>query len=157
MEELTQNTPIGCKTALVTNKCDLAFREVPEEDVRNFAHQNNLLYYETSALWNRDDDEFVMNSLNKGGIGVLIDSMVEEIIDDIVTERLSNVHNNTLGVGSASECGQYTTPRGRENPFGGHGQDYAPYPGRVSGAIRLGGGGGGRTLYEAEEDNGCQC
>ena len=38
VEELTQNTPIGCKTALVTNKCDLAFREVPEEDVRNFAH-----------------------------------------------------------------------------------------------------------------------
>ena len=32
---------------------------------------------------------------------VLIDSMVEEIIDDIVTERLSNIHN-TLGP-SASE------------------------------------------------------
>ena len=93
-----------------------------------------------------------MNSLNKGGIGVLIDSMVEEIIDDIVTERLSNVHSNTMGP-SASECGQYTTPRGRENPFGGHQSDY---PGRVSGAIRLGGG-GSRTLYEAEEDNGCQC
>ena len=94
---MTQNTPIGCKTALVTNKCDLAFREVSEDEVRSFAHQNNLLYYETSALWNRDDD-LVTNVDCRGGIGVLIDSMVEEIIDDIVTERLSNVHNtNTLG------------------------------------------------------------
>ena len=38
VEELTQNTPIGCKTALVTNKCDLAFREVSENEVRSFAH-----------------------------------------------------------------------------------------------------------------------
>ena len=85
---MTQNTPIGCKTALVTNKCDLAFREVSEDEVRSFAHQNNLLYYETSALWNRDDDDLVTNVDCRGGIGVLIDSMVEEIIDDIVTERL---------------------------------------------------------------------
>ena len=92
VEELTQNTPIGCKTALVTNKCDLAFREVAEEEVRSFAHQNNLLYYETSSWWNRDDDEIVSNMNCRGGIGVLIDSMVEEIIDDIVTERLSNVN-----------------------------------------------------------------
>ena len=69
---------------------------MPEEEVRSFAHQNNLLYYETSSWWNRDDDELVSNAGCRGGIGVLIDSMVEEIIDDIVMERLSNVHN-TLG------------------------------------------------------------
>lgn len=91
VDELTQNTPLGCKTALVTTKCDLAFREVPEDEVRSFAHANNLLYYETSSWWNRDDDETVSNSCNRGGIGVLVDSMVEEIIDDIVTERFSVV------------------------------------------------------------------
>ena len=65
----------------------------------------------------------------RGGIGVLIDSMVEEIIDDIVTERVSNVHN-TLGP-SASEY-QHEMPF---NLTGGYG---TPGKGRVSGAIRLG-------------------
>ena len=78
---------MGCKTALVTNKCDLEFREVPEEDVRRFAHQNDLLYYETSAFWNRDDDEEDTGMPGRGGIGVLIDSMVEEIVEDIITDR----------------------------------------------------------------------
>ena len=55
--------------------------------------------------------------------------MVEEIIDDIVTERLSNVHN-TLGP-SASEYG-VSSPLGRENPFG-----YGSSAGKGR-AIRLG-------------------
>ena len=78
---------MGCKTALVTNKCDLEFREVPEEDVRRFAHQNDLLYYETSSFWNRDDYEEDTGMPGRGGIGVLIDSMVEEIVEDIITDR----------------------------------------------------------------------
>ena len=131
----------------MTNKCDLAFREVPEEEVRSFAHQNDLLYYETSSYWNRDDDELVFNADCRGGIGILIDSMVEEIIDDIVTERLSNIHN-TLGP-SASEYLGTNSPQGRELPFsiwekqrnqygpgdGGYGPN-----GRASTAIRLGQG-----------------
>ena len=87
-----------------------------------------------------------MNSLNKGGIGVLIDSMVEEIIDDIVTERLSNVHN-TMGP-SASDAGHpgLSSYGNQKMPFATS-NEY----GRVSG-IRLGQG-GNRQLYEAEEDN----
>lgn len=38
VEELSENTPHSCKTALITNKCDLGFREVSEEEVRCFAH-----------------------------------------------------------------------------------------------------------------------
>ena len=57
--------------------------------MRTFAHQNDLLYYETSAFWNRDDDDTVTGNPNRGGIGVLIDSMVEEIIDDVINERMS--------------------------------------------------------------------
>lgn len=153
VNEITQNTPIGCKTVLVTNKCDLAFREVPEEEVRSFAHQNNLLYYETSSWWNREDDESVSNVTGRGGVGVLIDSMVEEIIDDIVTERLSNVHNNTLGP-SASEYQGTTSPRGREMPFSVWEKQKSQL-GR--GGIRLG---QSRNLYEVEEENeqnGCGC
>jgi len=50
---------------------------VSEEEVRLFAHKNDLLYYETSALWNREDDESRTQKKNRGGIGVLIDHMVE--------------------------------------------------------------------------------
>ena len=78
---------MGCKIALVTNKCDLEFREVPEDSVRKFAHQNDLLYYETSSFWNRDDDEEDTGMPGRGGIGVLIDSMVEEIVEDILSDR----------------------------------------------------------------------
>lgn len=84
----------------------------------------------------------VSNAQCRGGIGVLLDSMVEEIIDDIVTERLSNVYN-TLGP-SASEYG------GKDDPFA--------YNGRPSGAIRL--GNNRRDLYDVEEEenaNGCGC
>jgi GTPase SAR1 family protein len=57
--ELSDNTPESCKMALVTNKCDLPedMHQVDETAVRVFAHQNSLLYYETSSFWNRDDDE----------------------------------------------------------------------------------------------------
>ena len=51
----------------------------------------------------------------RGGIGVLIDSMVEEIIDDIVTERMSNVHN-TLGA-SDYQHGNTSPTGGRDMPF----------------------------------------
>lgn len=77
-----------------------------------------MLYYETSSWWNRDDDEFVSNMNCRGGIGVLIDSMVEEIIDDIVTERISNVHN-TLGP-AGSEYQGAASPR-NDMPFNQYG------------------------------------
>ena len=77
---------------------------MPEEDARKFAHQNDLLYYETSSFWNRDDDEEDTGMPGRGGIGVLIDSMVEEIVEDIITDRqefhTQGRQNSPLGISS---------------------------------------------------------
>ena len=91
----------------------------------------------------------------------MIDSMVEEIIDDIVTERFSNVHN-TLGV-STSEYQDKSSPKNGAMPFSIWEKQRSLYGpnaranGRVSGAIRLDEG-QPRTLYEVEEEqSGCGC
>lgn len=68
-----------------------------------------------------------------------MDSMVEEIIDDIVTERLSNVHQ-TLGP-SASEY-----RHGTASPL----KEYGAAGSRPTGVVKLGEG-KERALYDEEE------
>ena len=103
-------------------------------------------------MWNRDDDELVTNVNCRGGIGVLIDSMVEEIIDDIVTERLSNVHNTLERQASEYHNHGNTSPRGGPFSMGDrHNQTKYYHGGRVSGGIKLGQN-NSRNLYDVEEE-----
>ena len=139
-ESVARSPPRPVKLHVSSDDEDADLRSPLEHDQRSTGSTAG-----SSGLWNRDDDELVSNAQCRGGIGVLLDSMVEEIIDDIVTERLSNVYN-TLGP-SASEYGGTQT---KDDPFA--------YNGRPSGAIRL--GHNRRDLYDVEEEenaNGCGC
>jgi hypothetical protein len=50
-----------------------------------FAHQNGLLYYETSAYWGRDlEGEDGGDSENRGGIATMVDQVVQEIVLEIM-------------------------------------------------------------------------
>ena len=55
-KNLLNKEPNGCKVAQVAIKCDLGLKEVPENGARKFAHQNDLLDYETSSFWIWDED-----------------------------------------------------------------------------------------------------
>lgn len=46
-------------------------------EVRKFAEQNGLIYFETSSFWDR---EKVIKEREKGGVGYLIHMMVEQIV-----------------------------------------------------------------------------
>lgn len=48
--ELRDRAPADLAIALASNKCDLTdLREVPTSEAKEYADENNLLYFETSA------------------------------------------------------------------------------------------------------------
>ena len=49
MNEIASNATLNIVTILVGNKTDLENRVISEEEGRNFANDNNLLFIETSA------------------------------------------------------------------------------------------------------------
>ena len=74
LNEVRENTPPECVIALLGNKADLSKqRQIAREEATAFAKTNSLLYFETSAFWNRDNP-FVTPV--EGGI----DGVFEEII-----------------------------------------------------------------------------
>lgn len=66
--ELRQFAEPDCTIVLVGNKVDLvnknqSQREITHEEVKTFAHDNNLLFYETSALSNENVNQAFENLL----------------------------------------------------------------------------------------------
>ena len=84
--DLTVQAEIGCITALIGNKLDLIekndkLREVSKEEAETYAKNNNMLFYETSAL----------NGNN-------INDIFEDLIQAIYTEKRKIPYlNNIVG------------------------------------------------------------
>ena len=57
IEECKNTAPKSILMVLVGNKCDLDNREVTEEEGREFAEKNGMLFFETSALTGKNVEE----------------------------------------------------------------------------------------------------
>eukprot|EP00347_Sterkiella_histriomuscorum_P003347 403364640 len=94
LRELSDNTQPNCQIALISNKCDLLETQQPvikENEVKKFAQQNGLIYYETSSYWDRQQ---VNKEGERGGIGALITLMVENIVNESLREDQYNNQYN---------------------------------------------------------------
>ncbi|CDW75547.1 rab2 gtpase [Stylonychia lemnae] len=86
LRELTDNTQPNCQIALISNKCDLLENQKPvikQEEVKKFAEQNGLIYFETSSYWDRQQ---IQVQGERGGIGYLVQSMVENVVREFMNE-----------------------------------------------------------------------
>ena len=57
MNEIASNATLNIVTILIGNKTDLDNRVISEEEGRNFASENNLLFIETSAKTGNNVEE----------------------------------------------------------------------------------------------------
>ncbi len=90
LNELKQYVEPDCVVMLIGNKVDLVDRndkkrEVSYEDAKGFAKENNLLFYETSAMSNF-------------GVNECFEDLLQEIYNERrkVTNKQKMLHNNMI-------------------------------------------------------------
>ena len=90
IEECKNTAPKSILMVLVGNKCDLEDnREVTEEEGREFAEKNGMLFFETSAKTGKNVDELFKQSV--------------KVIDQKIKENYYDLENDSCGIKKGNE------------------------------------------------------
>ena len=85
MEDCKNTAPKSILMVLVGNKCDLEDnREVTEEEGREFAEKNGMLFFETSAKTGKNVEELFKHSV--------------KVIDQKIKENYYDLENDSCGI-----------------------------------------------------------
>ena len=89
IEECKNTAPKSILMVLVGNKCDLDNREVTEEEGREFAEKNGMLFFETSAKTGKNVEELFKESV--------------KVIDQKIKENYYDLENDSCGIKKGNE------------------------------------------------------
>ena len=89
IEECKNTAPKSILMVLVGNKCDLDNREVTEEEGREFAEKNGMLFFETSAKTGKNVEELFKQSV--------------KVIDQKIKENYYDLENDSCGIKKGNE------------------------------------------------------
>ena len=90
IEECKNSAPKSILMVLVGNKCDLEDnREVTEEEGREFAEKNGMLFFETSAKTGKNVEELFKQSV--------------KVIDQKIKENYYDLENDSCGIKKGNE------------------------------------------------------
>ena len=90
IEECKNSAPKSILMVLVGNKCDLEdTREVTEEEGREFAEKNGMLFFETSAKTGKNVEELFKQSV--------------KVIDQKIKENYYDLENDSCGIKKGNE------------------------------------------------------
>ena len=90
IEECKNTAPKSILMVLVGNKCDLEDnREVTEEEGREFAEKNGMLFFETSAKTGKNVEELFKESV--------------KVIDQKIKENYYDLENDSCGIKKGNE------------------------------------------------------
>ena len=89
IEECKNTAPKSILMVLVGNKCDLDNREVSEEEGREFAEKNGMLFFETSAKTGKNVEELFKESV--------------KVIDQKIKENYYDLENDSCGIKKGNE------------------------------------------------------
>ena len=90
IEECKNTAPKSILMVLVGNKCDLEDnREVTEEEGREFAEKNGMLFFETSAKTGKNVEELFKQSV--------------KVIDQKIKENYYDLENDSCGIKKGNE------------------------------------------------------
>ena len=89
IEECKNTAPKSILMVLVGNKCDLDNREVTEEEGREFAEKNGMLFFETSAKTGKNVEELFKQSV--------------KVIDQKIKENYYDLENGSCGIKKGNE------------------------------------------------------
>jgi len=89
IEECKNSAPKSVLMVLVGNKCDLDNREVTEEEGREFAEKNGMLFFETSAKTGKNIEELFKESV--------------KVIDQKIKENYYDLENDSCGIKKGNE------------------------------------------------------
>ena len=90
IEECKNTAPKSILMVLVGNKCDLEDnREVTEEEGRQFAEKNGMLFFETSAKTGKNVEELFKQSV--------------KVIDQKIKENYYDLENDSCGIKKGNE------------------------------------------------------
>ena len=95
MNDCKNSAPKSILMVLVGNKCDLENkREVTEEEGRDFAEKNGMLFFETSAKTGKNVEELFKQSV------IIIDKKIKENFYDLENDssglKKGNNENNVV-------------------------------------------------------------
>ena len=89
IEECKNTAPKSILMVLVGNKCDLDNREVTEEEGREFAEKNGMIFFETSAKTGKNVEELFKESV--------------KVIDQKIKENYYDLENDSCGIKKGNE------------------------------------------------------
>ena len=89
IEECKNTAPKSILMVLVGNKCDLDNREVTEEEGREFAEKNGMIFFETSAKTGKNVEELFKQSV--------------KVIDQKIKENYYDLENDSCGIKKGNE------------------------------------------------------
>ena len=89
IEECKNTAPKSILMVLVGNKCDLDNRDVTEEEGREFAEKNGMLFFETSAKTGKNVEELFKESV--------------KVIDQKIKENYYDLENDSCGIKKGNE------------------------------------------------------
>ena len=89
IEECKNTAPKSILMVLVGNKCDLDNREVTEEEGREFAEKNGMLFFETSAKTGKNVEELFKQSV--------------KVIEQKIKENYYDLENDSCGIKKGNE------------------------------------------------------
>jgi small GTP-binding protein len=100
--EIKNYTPEGCVVVLLGNKADLAIRSVEREKALNYAKLQGFYYFETSALWNREDD--IAKDGVSGGVETVLDVVISQIYKNHTTKEEVVLNKEVKGIREVPRC-----------------------------------------------------